>query len=235
MVRSLLLALVCATAARAADFDVSPTRLELSAQQRTGHLTLRNPGATPLRLQVQVKAWQQGVEGEVQLSDTDEVSLFPSLFELAPGASRSVRLGVGGGEGAVEKTYRVLIDELPERALAGGAVQVVTRLSVPLFFGRQGLRAGPELTAPVLQGGAVAFSVRNVGTSRFIATRALVQGEDGAGRVVVQGEAAGWYVLAGGERKFVVAVRGEAAERVARVVVQVETDGGLLRSEVRLP
>ena len=228
------MALGCASLARAADFDVSPTRLELSAQHRTGHLVVRNPGVQTLRLQVSVKAWRQSVDGAVELDETGDVSFFPSLLELAPGSTRSLRFGVTTGELPREQTWRVLIDELPERSAAGGGVQVVTRLSVPIFFGPAGTHARAAVSTPVLLPGAVQVVVRNEGASRLMATKVVVEGVDALGAPVLSGEAAGWYVLAGGERRFTVPVQGEAG-RGATVKVQVQTDSGPVWSEVRLP
>lgn len=239
LARTLGLSLVfLASVAKAADFDVSPTRLDLSAKARTGHLVVRNPGSAPLRLQVSAMGWQQSPEGAVVLEATTEVSFFPSLFELAPGQSKNIRIGVSGPEATNEKTFRVLIDELPERSTVTGGVQVVTRLSVPVFFGKSGLQAKPEVVSTELKqgGGVVTFAVKNAGAAHFMATKAVVVGEDGEGKRVLSGEAAGWYVLAGGERRFQVAVKGEGGSgRVAKVVVRVETDAGPVTAQVRLP
>ncbi|MFT3710977.1 MAG: fimbria/pilus periplasmic chaperone [Archangium sp.] len=231
-----LLALALAVLPRfafAVDFDVSPVRLDLSASARTGHLTVRNPGAQPLRLQISARGWQQASDGRIELEPTSEVSFFPSLFELAPGQTRIIRIGVSATETPREKTFRVLIDELPQQHAGLGVIQVVTRLSVPVFFGAPG-KPQPEIVGTRLESGAVAFELKNSGSAHFVARRAVVVARDAKGGEVATGEQAGWYVLAGGDRRFVVPLSAAAAGAV-RVGVRVETDVGLAEAEVRVP
>src|SRR5260221_491039 len=120
----------------AASLDVSPIRIELSRPVPNALVTLTNTGKDLTRFELRVVSWSQNQAGEMGLQSTQEVFLYPPLMSIKPGEKRNARVGVAPAVfGAVEKTYRLIVEELPNptRPGAPSQVQVVTRLSIPIF------------------------------------------------------------------------------------------------------
>ena len=59
--------------AAASAFNVSPTRLTLSADSSSAVLTLANDSTHPIRFQLSAFAWDQTEEGQMRLSETQEI------------------------------------------------------------------------------------------------------------------------------------------------------------------
>src|SRR5262245_58348027 len=75
----------------AGSFNVSPVRVELSAQSRTQALTVRNDGAEPSVVQVQLYEWSQEA-GQDILRPTGELLVSPPVFTVQPGQSQLLRI-----------------------------------------------------------------------------------------------------------------------------------------------
>src|SRR5450759_1169209 len=77
----------------AGTFQVTPVRVELSAQQSTTALTVSNNGSDPVVVQLQTSAWAQE-NGNDQYSSTDDLIATPPIFTIQPGANQIVRIGM---------------------------------------------------------------------------------------------------------------------------------------------
>jgi fimbrial chaperone protein len=159
------------------------------------------------------------------LVPTQEVTCFPSLFEIGPGESRSIRVGVPLSGGDMERAFRVLIQELPASDPLKG-LKVITRLSVPVFVAP--VTAQPAtiaLEGVSQQEGRVSLRVRNSSNLHLLAQSATLRGRDEAGALLFERVMPAWYILAGEARTFDTEVPPEAARAVA-LEVQLETDRG---------
>ncbi len=108
-----LFLLIAALPAPAATFKVSPIQIYLSTHRTTELLSVENQSTETVRLQVTAFGWNQSPKGEIELLPTEDVVFFPSLLTLEPGKERKIRIGVSKPPGAVERTYRVFVEELP--------------------------------------------------------------------------------------------------------------------------
>ncbi len=98
----------------------------------------------------------------MQLVQTNDLLFFPSLLEIGPGQSRRVRVGSTVPAGNSELSYRIIVEELPSAGRAAGVVQVLTRLSVPVFVQPAAPRPKVVLKARV-EGGQLQISLENGG------------------------------------------------------------------------
>jgi len=135
--------------AAAATLQVAPVLVEVMAPSMASTLTLRNDGRDPVFAQIRVFRWtQEG--GQERLEPTDEVVASPPSVTLARNTDytvRVVRTTKRPLEG--EESYRLFVDELPNPARQrNGAVSIVLRQSIPVFFG------APERSRPVVDGHA---------------------------------------------------------------------------------
>jgi fimbrial chaperone protein len=193
---------------------VAPIKLFLSASEQNGLLTVRNEGTEPGRYQVSVSAWTESPSGEMVLTPTKDVVFFPALFSLKPNEERNIRVGVTAKAGAVERTFRIFVEELPSEK-TGTGVRLLTRMGMPIFLQPEKPAGQPVIEGPTVTGGKLTFKVKNTGNAHVEFTAASAQALDAAGASVFQHEWKGWYLLAGGERVFEVDLPGDACGKAA--------------------
>ena len=213
--------------AEASLFQVSPVRLDLSAKVDNGLLTVQNQSGEPLRFQLTAYEWKQSPEGEVQLQPTSEVAVFPAMMTIPAGASRKVRIGVLAPAGASEKTYRVVVEELPS---SGGnkinGVKVLTRMSVPIFFAATAPSSKPAVQGLSLQRGQLSFQVKNEGNTHFMNSQIRVVTRSSGGQQIQENRYKGWYVLGGDSRRYDIPLSLTSCAGMSSVTVEIETDQG---------
>jgi fimbrial chaperone protein len=129
-------ALATATPAVAGTFSISPIRVELTAQQRTEALTVRNESDDKqVVVQAQVFEWSQR-DGQETLTETRDVIVTPPVFSMAANAQQIVRVAVRrSADTKRELTYRLILQEVPPEAPKNfTGLQVALRLSLPIFI-----------------------------------------------------------------------------------------------------
>jgi fimbrial chaperone protein len=165
----LLIFVVCASVANAANIGVSPVRVTLSDSQKIGSLSVRNDGSEPVTMQMEVLSWSQR-EGNAVFAATRELLANPPIFTIPAGSSQLVRVGLRRAPDAQrELTYRVILQELPPPPnpdITGS--RMTLRLSIPVFV-------SPEIdTKPVVlwqavrtSQGALKISLSNNGNAHI--------------------------------------------------------------------
>lgn len=228
-----LVLLSLATPAGAGAVGVTPTSLALGPGQTSAMLTLKNDGAEPVRFQVTSFAWSESEEGRMVLEPTDELVVFPTLFELPPGGQRQVRVGTLVKPGVAERSWRVFVEELTRPPTTGAtSIQVRTRLGIPVFLAPvDELRAG-RIEAAEVSGGTLSWKLVNLGSLHTRVSTLRVEGRDVSGATVFEEETPGWYLLAGQERRYAVELADCA--RIANVSVSAETLDGTWDAAVGL-
>ena len=214
-------------ASRAADFRVVPVQVRLSPAGPRGILTLENHSDEALRFQVTAFAWEQDADGKMKLEPTEDVRVFPMLVSVPAGEERKFRVVALTRAGAVEKSYRVFFDELPplqtpETARKG--IRVLTRMGIPIFLEPVKSVAQVRLDEPSFAGGRISFSVRNPGTVHAMLQGVRVTGFDATGKTVFTEQAEGWYLLAGGARRFEFGLSKQSCRNVRRFSVEATVD-----------
>ncbi len=140
--RGTLVALCCALlwtgAALAGEFTVNPTRLDLGAAARSGVVTVRNDGKSPLSFQLQAMDWAQDATGKDQYTETRDLIFFPRILTIEPGQEGVVRVGTKTPVVPTEKTYRLFIEELPgtnkDPEKPGVQIAFLIRFGAPIFI-----------------------------------------------------------------------------------------------------
>ena len=117
-----------------------PINPSITGTERATALWLENRGQEPVTLQVRAFGWKQD-GGEDQFVQQDEVVSSPPIATVAPGKRQLVRVvRRDTSQLAKERSYRLLIDEVPtpasgERAAQGNAnLAIQMRYSIPLFM-----------------------------------------------------------------------------------------------------
>jgi fimbrial chaperone protein len=231
--RSVLLALTVgavlsgAAPAHAGNFVVDPVVAVLTPREPSALLLMSNTGIGSLRFELSATEWSQGPEGQIILAPTDDMIFFPQLFALDAGAKRKIRVGMVAPAEEMEKSYRLLVAQLPspvsERP-ANSGIELVTRLSIPVFVEPVLIRKGGALASVGATGRKVSFQVTNDGNVHLVVEKATVTGLNGAGTPAFTREAKGWYVLAGQSSNFNLELTADECAKAQTIVVAIKTD-----------
>ena len=233
-----LVAATTPAVATASNFTVNPTRVYLAPSTGSALMTLKNDSSEPLRMQIKAQAWSQALDGEMRLTPTEDLIVFPALVTVRPGEERKIRVAAAAAFGAIEKTYRLYVEELPPTSsekTEGASVRILTRMGVPVFL----QPARPHATAVVrelgLSDGRVTFHLANTGNTHYMPGSILLRGFTASGEVAGEWPVTGWYVLAESARAFAVPIPKPACERVRSVLIEVRIGETLLKSPLTTP
>ncbi len=228
-IAAVLFSALVAGPVRAQGLQVSPILVELTRAQTNAIITLRNEGGSPVRYQLSAASWDQDSAGQLKLAASRDLILFPLLLSLQPGEQRNVRVGVQPEQfGPIEKTYRVFVEQMPPPERPGNkpAVQVLTRVGIPVFL-------EPETPVPALRveraelaRGKLSFRLQNVGNVRIRPAEVVADALSGNGTLVIRQRWDGWYVLAGQDRAYEWSLPQEGCGRVRSVRIEARLDEG---------
>jgi len=226
--RALCSLLLAATPALAGEFAVNPVRLELGSGARSGALEVRNEGDHPLGFQVQAKEWTQDTQGRDQYLDTADLVFFPKLMTVEPGQERVVRVGIKRPGAAIEKTYRLFIEELPGNVRAregtGAQINVLIRFGAPIFVAPVQPQDGLQLSEPTLRQGELTVVATNTGNRHQVIQGIHVKGTDAAGQEVHSLSLADRYLLAGATKAYRTVIPPDRCSRLASIAVEIKSD-----------
>jgi fimbrial chaperone protein len=211
----------------AAGLNVSPVQLYLKAEESKTLLTLRNDGEETVRFQLQVNTWGEDAKTGMTLGPTEDIVFYPTLVALKPGETHKVRVGTMIPFGALERTYRLFIEELPpaeKPAQSRSAVRVLTRVGIPIFVQPTKVLESQTLSAVALGSGSASVELENAGNVHLRVETVRLEGFATGGARLFDREAPGWYVLAGGRKSFTVDVPRDACARVRKLIATVKTD-----------
>jgi fimbrial chaperone protein len=225
------------SAASAATFSVNPTQIMLSGKTTSTLLTLSNDSDEPIRFQLSAFAWSQTASGEIELTATQDVVFFPALLTLGPKEQRRIRVGATVAVAAVERTYRIFVEELPPLQAPGAdaAVRVLTKMGVPIFLRPARQAATATLNDLGVRAGTLHFTVANTGTVHFVPEQIKVRAIGRDGKPVIERDVAGWYILAGGRREFGIALPAVDCGRISSLAIEVGFGGSALKETVQTP
>lgn len=216
---------------------MTPVLVDLAPSSPSALVAVRNTGAAAARFEVAVRAWAQSPAGQMELAATEDVAAYPPILVLAPGEERNVRVRAATPFGAVEKSYRLFIQEIPAPRKAGAPaeVRVLSRIGIPVFLAPSKAVERAAIEALSLAAGAGRFSLANTGTVhvRAMSVRAVL--EDASGAPLVERDLPAWYVLPGGQRDYELEVPPDACAKVRRLRVVATLQREVLRAQVAAP
>jgi fimbrial chaperone protein len=236
MRRARLLSLVALLAGPAsAAIEVSPIRIELTRAAPNTLVVLTNSGAEEARFELRPVSWKQDETGKMQLDNTKDVFVYPPLLTLKPGERRNVRVAVEPSLfGQVERTYRLIAQELPRAPKAGEPrhVQVLARLSIPIFVEPEHPTDDLRIEGLGLADGRASLELVNAGNVAQRPLDVVVEALDAAGASVARERWEGWYVLASGRRGYAWQIPAAACKAVASLKVEVRLEKRVLAATV---
>lgn len=209
----------------AGDWRVSPIRLDLGRDAKSGAITLFNGPDGKMSAQLTASEWSQDGEGKDRYEESNDLVFFPRILQFEPGQERVVRVGIRTPAVKVERAYRLFIEEMasfdPNR---GNSVGVVLRFGVPVFVKPLKEEPSGAIASLSLDNGVLRVKVENGGNVHFSIRSVVAAGKDEKGGRSFRQEATGWYLLPGVSRTHAIDLPPEACRVTRRIDVEVQTD-----------
>jgi fimbrial chaperone protein len=221
------------TLAPGATFDIHPTRIFLDGKTKLEKLIIKNVGDSDFPVQVKAYKWTQDEKGDDLYEETEDIITFPKILSVKKGEEKVIRIGTNTTVGAVEKTYRIYVEEIPspEQSTEGANVRLYMKVGVPLFMKPAKNEEQAEIESFSMKNGQVAIKVRNRGNAHLIATHINLSGEDGQGKSSFSQEIGGWYILGGAFKTYEIEIPTEACQKTTKLNVEVKTNNALTLRE----
>lgn len=216
-------------AAQGGGLSVAPVQLTLAEGTRSTSTIVSNPGSGPVTVQVRLFSWTMAGDEEVYTPATD-AGFSPPLFRLEAGGAQAVRVVAKAPAGPIERSYRLVIDQLP-LAGAPGQLQLPVRMILPVFIapaaGVSRVRQLDWSARHDPKTNQITIRVQNRGAVHAKLVELTVQ--DGDKSVVIAPGLAG-YALAGQARSW----SYKPTTSTGTLALTVQESGKLLRLSVPL-
>ena len=219
-------------------FSIDPLLIRFEGNNRNAVMTITNSSLKDLRFEIKAYAWDQTPpDGEMQLTPTSDVVVFPPLVTMKPRAIQRVRIGTTAAQGPIEKSYRVMFEELPSGAAPEGAatVAVRTKVGVPVFLEPAKPTVRDRIESVRFTRRTVEVVLQNTGTAHTMIDSVIVRGMGGPDEALFEEPLHGWYLLAGKTRVWQYELRSAQCRGLKFVEVEVYDDEELLTSRADLP
>jgi P pilus assembly chaperone PapD len=154
-------------------WHISAGRLQIPAGGLAADFTVTNDDHVDERFEIVAYSWQQSDGADVERPDLDDVIIVPRLFELHPGESERVRVGVQETEPSVESAYRVHVEQLFDPRPERSGIHFLLAFSLPLFTTPVHRVVDARISA-VSGGKTVSVTVRNDGNVHVFARSIVV-------------------------------------------------------------
>jgi fimbrial chaperone protein len=209
---------------------LSPIRLVLSAKAPTALLSLRNGKSESVRFQLRVFSWTSGPKGEMVMALTDDIVFFPPLLTIKPSEERKIRIGSPVPFGSAEKSYRLIVEELPplEKPSENGdppGIQVLLKYSLPIFMQPGRVVSQAQIEGLAVENRHLTFRVKNEGNVHLLLQKVSIKGAGKSGQAVFERELQGWYVLVGDAKAYEVELAKEECGKISELTAEAKNEG----------
>ncbi len=218
-----------AASTEAAQIHVRPVLVELQAPASAATLTLNNRGKGLVTAQVRVFRWTQ-VNGKDRLTPTRDVVASPPLLRMPANRDNVVRIvRVTKRPVKGEESYRLIVDQIPDKKKKGTGVVFAVRYSIPVFFYEPGA-SKPKLSwKAAKRGRKIILTAHNSGARHERIAKLKITSTSGKTQLLSRGLAG--YVLGKSTRTWSkparISLRGS-------VIIKGQGTHGPLKAKVRL-
>ena len=219
--------------ALAADFQITPTTLELGGSVKSGAFTVINNGNEKINYQISVKEWTQDASGKDAYKETQDIVFFPKIMTTGPNEQQAIRIGVKGAPGAKEKTYRLFVEEIPSHKNEEGTkaeetfkagVTIAFRFAMSIFVKPLRQQEAAVVENIGMSNGVVRAVVKNTGNVHIRVLNVVFRGRTADGKELFSKEVAGWYILHDLSAPYETAVPKESCEGLATIEVNATSE-----------
>lgn len=216
-----------------AEWRVTPIRIDLGKDAKSGVVTVINEGEERLHVQMKAYEWTQDAEGKDQYTETNDIIFFPKIMVFEKKEERILRAGIKMPAITKEKTYRLFIEEIPEPKKAEGVqVAIAIRFGVPIFVKPLKEEAKGEIEKIEMSKGVLNIIVKNTGNTHFIINSITLKGRTPKEEEKLSRELSGWYLLSGASRLYTTSIPEEVCNDLKNIGIQVKTDKFILEGKL---
>lgn len=213
----------------AGGLEVSPVRTYLSPQKTRQAIELRNPGDKPILVEVENFLWRQQ-EGKDQLTLTQDILTVPPVFTVAPGQTQIIRVGFRKQPQAEkELSYRIMISQVPDQVNPDQGINVVLRLSLPVFYTPRKTDPDPKW---LISASGDKLQLYNAGLQHLQISKISVFSPAQPDKALAEIEGAG-YVLPGATKSWPLEAKLSASDQ--ELQIKMESNRGEMQNTVKLP
>jgi fimbrial chaperone protein len=220
----------------AADWEVDPVRIDLTQEQQTAVINVKNNSDQETKIQIDAVAWSQQ-EGKDVYTTTRELLVSPPIFTIPPNSQQIIRTALRRATDTTnELTYRINLVELPGVPVADlTGVQVALRLGLPVFVQPQKGGAAPKLSwsASRMSGNKIKVILKNQGNAHIQVSDFALYAPSSKEPVAI--EPISVYVLAGQTKEWL--LESKTMSKLAsggHMHLKASTDAGDVDTEIVL-
>ena len=108
-------------------------------------------------------------------------------------------------------------------------------MTIPVFLEPAQQVSSGHITDLAVRQSAASFEIRNTGKTHFAIQQVELAGTGATGKPLLRHRLDGWYVLAGGSRRYDLPLSPEECRNLHVVSVEAQTDAGPLSARLDLP
>jgi fimbrial chaperone protein len=168
----------------AAQFGLSPMRVELTPAALTAVVNVSNDGDAPVTIQAQAYVWTQP-DGKDTYAETRGFIISPPIFTVAPRTRQVVRVALRETPPTGnEQAYRLIFQEVPQAEEAtsdtGATFRIAVAMNIPMFVKPVGPPVAPKASFGADMGPQALARLRiaNDGTGNLRLTAVAVSQDD---------------------------------------------------------
>lgn len=227
---TLLTAAIVSTVGPVLAFTLSPMVIKLRSDGGVQTIKVKNPSSEPIDMQLQLFSWEESVD-LAALKPTNDLLAMPPIFRVEPGGEQVIRIALRRPLKAdVERTYRIVIGEIPSEVNSEEGLGFNLSVSIPLFVRPRDAAAFAEWTIEN-NGDSPHLVLANEGNS-YLKVGRITLADNQAGKAVLL-ELDGGYVFGGDSRSW--PISSEFAQLKGPVTVKTESNIGLLEATISFP
>lgn len=219
--------LMLCTQASAGSLQVSPVLVDVAPPGAAASVQLSNLSDQAMVAQVRIFKWSQ-VNGADTLEETKDVVVSPPIAKLKPNGQsviRVVRRAKSAPQG--EESYRIVVDQVPEKKAKGSGISFAVRYSIPVFFG--GL---DDSTAPIVwnvssTGSKTVLTATNTGARRVRIADLKLKSKSGS---VSFGEGLAGWILPSSTVRWTTSGALKGLNQNGKVSISASTEHGPLQA-----
>lgn len=209
----------------ASSFRAMPLRLYLNNETKTEVLKIVNEEKEPVTVQLDVKTWDQGDNGQDEYGDTRDIIAFPKMATIEGGGTKIFRIGYNGAPVSTERSFRVFVQELPVSKPGESVLKFALNLSLPVFVSPQNKHSAWTAQVLGMQQESLQLKIENGGNSHLMINKIKAVGLDTNGKEVLTEEVSGWYTLTGRTRTYEVPIPYQQCLQTAKINIDIEAKG----------
>jgi fimbrial chaperone protein len=208
-----LTTLFASLCANATDLEINPVRVNLSTQQKSGVILIRNNSNEPATMEAKALLWSQADSKDV-LEATRELLVTPPSFVIPAHGTQTVRTALRrSSDPAHELSYRISFNEIPAPTEPGvTGLRVALQVGIPVFVkaSRGKSASNAEWKVARAADGKLNVSLKNTGNAHVQVQEFKVTNSSGADVIaeqrgatyVLQGQTHEWQLTSPNPEKF---------------------------------